>query len=379
MFPTLALLHPSFAASLLEYRIRRLSGAYAKAKSYDPPYSGAMYPWESALTGIECTPVLATTGHREIHISGDISLAAQQYWNMTLDKAWLAHALPMLTGIADFWVSKAVYHPESDEYWITNVVPPDEFSDHKNNSVYTNSVARISLNVAMMSLAILGQGHLIPSNYSDIAAKLRVPFDETKRIHPEYDGYGGHKIKQADVVLLGYPLEVPMPADVRGNDLAYYAERTYSKGPAMTYAMHAVGWLELREEARAAEAFNRSHANMRPPFKVWAETPSGGAVNFITGAGGFLQALWAGYMGVRIREGGFVVRPALPVDIGFVRVRGIRTLGAVIDVSFDGRSVEILMRGKGSSDLCVGEKRLDVGAPLAFEKDVYPQIEVSRC
>ena len=378
MFPTLALLYPSYAASLLEYRIARLPGARTKARSYTPPYSGAMYPWESALTGIECTPIVATTGHREIHISGDISLAALQYWNMTRDKTWLEHALPMLQEIADFWVSKAEFHAETGEYWITNVVPPDEYSDHKNNSAYTNSVARISLNVAAMALGILGME--VPAEYREIAERLRIPFDSTRRLHPEYDGYSGHKIKQADVVLLGYPLQVPMPADVRENDLAYYAERTYAKGPAMTYAMHAVGWLELGNTSMATEAFERSHANMRAPFKVWAETPSGGAVNFITGAGGFLQALWAGYASIRINEGGFTAGPVyLPEGLSFLKIRGIRTLGAVIDLSFDERVVVILLKKYGTTDLCVMGKRLIAGYPQTFNRKSHLHIEVAQC
>ena len=366
MYPTLALLYPGCAESLLEYRIARLPGARTKAKSYTPPYSGAMYPWESALTGIECTPTWAATGVREIHIAGDISLAALQYWNMTRDKAWLEHALPMLQEIADFWVSKAEFHAETGEYWITDVIPPDEYADHVNNSVYTNAAAQISLNVAIMALEIFGKK--VPAEYREVAAKIRIPFDATLRVHPEYDGYNGGQIKQADVVLLGYPLQVSMPADVRENDLAYYIERTDPNGPAMTYGMHTLGWLELGNEEKAAELFARTYANMRAPFKVWAETPSGGAVNFITGAGGFLQTVWAGYGGVRINNGGFSAKPVLPKGVSSLKVRGIRTLGGFVDMSFDGNEIEVLLRKAGTEDLCavVGTDitKLSVGKPV---------------
>ena len=378
MYPTLALLYPGCASSLLEYRIARLSGAYTKAKSYDPPYEGAMYPWESALTGIECTPTWAATGVREIHIAGDISLAALQYWNMTRDKVWLKHALPMLQGIADFWVSKAEYHSETDEYWINDVIPPDEYADHVNNSVYTNAAAQISLNVATMALKAFGREP--PSQYMEVANKIRIPFDTTLRIHPEYDGYNGVQIKQADVVLLGYPLQVPMPADVRENDLTYYIERTDVNGPAMTYGMHTLGWLELGNEEKAAELFTRTYANMRAPFKVWAETPNGGAVNFITGAGGFLQTVWAGYGGIRIREGGFTMKPVLPKGASFIKVRGIRTLGGSVDVSFDGSKTEILLRKSGTEDLCAlvdgGKMKLTLGKPVSFST---PSLSVVSC
>jgi hypothetical protein len=63
----------------------------------------------------------------------------------------------------------------------------------------------------------------------------------------------------------------------------------------MTWAMHAVGYLELNKgtkldnEGSVASLFNQSFANVQQPWAVWTETPTGGATNFITGAGGFLQ------------------------------------------------------------------------------------------
>lgn len=42
-------------------------------------------------------------------------------------------------------------------------------------------------------------------------------------------------MKQADVVLLGFPLMHPMSADVRRNDLEMYEPVTALDGPAMTW------------------------------------------------------------------------------------------------------------------------------------------------
>jgi len=49
--------------------------------------------------------------------------------------------------------------------------------------------------------------------------------------------------------------------------------------------------LELGDYDKAADLFERSYAPyVKEPFNVWTEVDSGvGAVNFITGAGGFLQ------------------------------------------------------------------------------------------
>ena len=62
----------------------------------------------------------------------------------------------------------------------------------------------------------------------------------------------------------------------------------------MTWGMHAVAWFELGEREQVDSLFNRSFGNAQLPFLVWTETPSGGATNFLTGVGGFLQTVLFG-------------------------------------------------------------------------------------
>lgn len=53
MYPPLLFLHPDLAESILFYRRVRLPQAYEKAQSFSHyNYSGAMFPWESAFTGM---------------------------------------------------------------------------------------------------------------------------------------------------------------------------------------------------------------------------------------------------------------------------------------------------------------------------------------
>jgi len=85
--------------------------------------------------------------------------------------------------------------------------------------------------------------------------------------------------------------------------LLKYDPLTRVNGPAMTWAMHTVGFLDLHDQVEAAKVFERSHSlYTREPFKVWSEVIPGqpGAGNFITGAGGFLQSIINGYGGVRL-------------------------------------------------------------------------------
>lgn len=65
-------------------------------------------------------------GLREIHISGDIAFSTVQYYFATHDLEWLSgpgHAL--LSGIADFFVSRATSSPDGT-LSINDVIPPDE-------------------------------------------------------------------------------------------------------------------------------------------------------------------------------------------------------------------------------------------------------------
>ena len=101
-----------------------------------------------------------------------------------------------------------------------------------------------------------------------------------------------------------FPWQFNASAQIQSNDLTYYAQVTDPKGPAMTWAMFVVNWLSLNESGKAQTYFDRSFANMQAPFNVWTEIATGGgAVNFITGAGGFLQQFIFGYPDIRMHAG----------------------------------------------------------------------------
>ena len=55
MFPSLLVMHPEIAKSMMEYRFQRLDAA--KKNAFSKGYKGAMFPWESAESGVEETPV----------------------------------------------------------------------------------------------------------------------------------------------------------------------------------------------------------------------------------------------------------------------------------------------------------------------------------
>ena len=257
---------------------------------------GARYPWESALSGNEETPAARHTGDLEVHISADIALATWQYWLATGDRDWLRDkGWPMLRGIADFWVSRSERNPDGSRS-ITDIIPPDEYAEHVDDSIYTNVGARDALRIATR-VARLVDRRARPV-WRRVAADLRV-LAPSQGVHPEYAGYPGDTIKQADVTLLTYPWENRQPDALSQRDLDYYVPRTDPDGPSMTDAIHSIVTSQLGTEGCAAFTFTRRSVDpfMRGPYYQFSEARTGGAFTFTTGAGGFLQEFLYGTRG----------------------------------------------------------------------------------
>lgn len=303
-----------------------------------------MFPWESAVTGNEVCPGEIYADYEQ-HITADIGIAAKQYWMATHDINWLKKTgSDLFNATAEFWASRVKYNQSQDAYVIYDVMPPDEDRGVVNNSVYTNVIAKLNLEFASK---ILKEA---PKEWVTIATKIYIPFDKERQYHPEYDGYSLDIIvKQADVILLGFPLMFNMSARVRANDLGLYEPRTNPDGPAMTKSMFAINWLDVGEVNKAERSFRKSYANVQEPFKVWTETPGGGAVNFITGAGGFLQAVLFGYGGFKLHEDYLEFKPTLLPNTTSMKIIGLDYLGNSLDVIVGMTTSNVTVTSRSSS------------------------------
>jgi trehalose/maltose hydrolase-like predicted phosphorylase len=319
MYPALLLLQPKIAASLMEYRFQRLPAARQNAASHG--YKGAMFPWESAASGNEETPVWALSGPFEHHITADIGIAAWNYYCVTQDRNWLREkGYPLLQATADFWASR-VQRNGPGHYDIDNVVAADEWAENVDNNAFTNAAARANLQYATDAARLLG---ITPDpdwmTVHDNIPILHFP-DGTTR---EHAAYNGEKIKQADVNLLAYPLkEVSTPAAIR-KDLDYYEPRV-GEGPAMTHAIFSILYERLGLPEKAYRDFKEGYTpNLRPPFGVMAETATGNNPYFATGAGGMLQAMLNGFGGLEITPAGVTqLKTRLPPAWRSLRLTGI--------------------------------------------------------
>jgi trehalose/maltose hydrolase-like predicted phosphorylase len=321
MYPALLVLHPELAKSMVEYRYQRLEAA--KRNAFSKGFKGAMFPWESAETGVEETPVWALSGPFEHHITACVAIAAWNYYCVTQDKNWLKEkGWPILSATADFWASR-VERNGPGKYDIKNVVAADEWAENVDNNAFTNAAAKANLQYATEAAKLLG---ITPNadwlNVADNIPILKFEDGVTK----EHAAYNGEGIKQADVNLLAYPLkEITNPQQIR-KDLSYYETRVPNEGtPAMTQAVFATLYARLGDGEKAYHFFKDGYLpNLDPPFRVIAETKGSTNPYFATGAGGMLQSVLMGFGGLEITPKGIIqIKSALPANWKKLTITGV--------------------------------------------------------
>jgi trehalose/maltose hydrolase-like predicted phosphorylase len=396
MYPALLATHPDIAAGINRYRLDRLSQAekYAVASGYH----GARFPWESATTGDEQTPVFANTpiqlpggvfpdtGRFEQHITADIALAQWQYYLATGDRRWLAQqGWPVLEAAATFWASRAVPDP-SGGFDINHVMGPDEYHGDVANSAYSNVAAATSLRIASEAARLIGRP--ADPRWAKIAdgLVLTVPFDPKRGIHLEYDGYAGETIKQADVVMLQYPWGATMPTRVSAADLAFYTAHTDPNGPSMTDAVDAIDTAALGTAGCADDWFLQRSVDpfLRAPFAQFAETRTGGAFTFLTGVGGFLQELLYGFSGMRFSEDSILIAPTLPPQLGGLTLRNLSWQGRLFTLVIGPSTTTVTLNSGAALPVTVGgvTRLIGAGANLAVgtrRPDLAPTPDLARC
>jgi len=321
MYPAMLVMHPEMAKSMVEYRYQRLPAA--RRNAFNHGYKGAMFPWESAASGVEETPVWALSGPFEHHITACVGIAAWNYYCVTQDKEWLKEkGWPLLKETADFWASR-VERNGPGKYEINNVVAADEWAENVNNNAFTNAAAKAVLQHATEAARILGQ----PANADWMHVAQNIPILKMENgVTREHATYNGEGIKQGDVNLLAYPLkEITDPKQVR-KDLEYYETRVPNEGtPAMTQAIFSLLHNRLGEPEKAFHFFQDAYLpNLNPPFRVIAETKGGTNPYFATGAGGVLQSVLMGFGGLEITPTGITqLKSVLPKHWKKLTITGV--------------------------------------------------------
>ena len=321
MYPSILVLHPEMAKSLVEYRYQRLTAA--KRNAFNHGYKGAMFPWESAASGVEETPVWALSGPFEHHITACVGIAAWNYFCVTQDKEWLKQkGWPVLKEVADFWASR-VERNGPGKFDIKDVVAADEWAENVDNNAWTNAAAKAALQFATKAAEILG----VSADPDWMLVSNNIPILKMDNgVTQEHATYHGEGIKQADVNLLSYPLKEVSDTNNIRRDLEYYSKRIPNEGtPAMTQAIFALLYSRLGDGEKAFHFFQDAYIpNLNAPLRVIAETKGGTNPYFATGAGGIIQSVLMGFGGLEITPQGIIqIKSVLPKHWKSLTITGV--------------------------------------------------------
>ena len=361
MLPYFTYVHPNIARNLLLYRYHLLPAARAKAEHNG--FKGAQYPWESTLDGVEATPesiihpesgevIEVLNGLIELHITASIAYAVGEYWRVTGDDAFMRdYGAEMLLSTAMFWASRAEYHPERNDYEISNVIGPDEWHEHVNNNAYTNYMARWNIRAGLHALQWLRATqpekaeeltHHISLSDSDldlirdVTERIRIPQDKNTGLIEQFDGffklapfdqkkYKGRKasyqailgmnpvhehqvIKQADVLQLLTILNQDFDLKTKRVNWDYYYPITdHEFGSSLTPALHAILACELGHVDTAYKLFLVGALVDLEDFRGNADKGIHDAC-----AGAVWQATVFGFAGLRFTDEGHTTSPSWP-------------------------------------------------------------------
>jgi len=361
ILPFFTLTQPAIARNLLMYRYHTLAGARRKAK--EAGFEGAMVAWESASSGDEVTPrwlpgpnslemIRIWCGDIELHITADVAYAVWQYWLATGDEAFFAdYGAEIMLDTARFWGSRATWNEAKQRYEINDVIGPDEYHDHVDNSAFTNRMARWNLETALSTLTWLrahrpaAAARLTASldltaerlaHWQDVIARLYLQQETPSGLIEQFDGFfnltdvdlaayeprsqsmqallgiegaNHHQVlKQADVIMLLTLLNDEYDAATKRANWDYYVPRTdHTYGSSLGPAIHAIMACELGQPDLAYEHFRRAAL-------VDLHDVRGNAADGVHGAsaGGLWQAVVMGFGGLRLHGEGWTTQPRLP-------------------------------------------------------------------
>ena len=398
LMPFLIYTSPKVAKNLLRFRFSLLDKARKRAREVNQ--KGALFPWRT-ITGDEASAYFAA-GTAQYHINADIMYALRKYVEVTGDEDFLFdYGAEMLIETARFWADLGFYSTNGkDEFHIHGVTGPDEYTAIVNNNAFTNMMARENLRYAVESLKLLRKkrpdsfealvkdtdlGPEEIEEWRSAAAKMYIPYDKEKGIHPQDDEflkkevwdfentplenyplllnyhplviYRFQVIKQADIVMAMFLLGHEFSKEQKKRNFDYYDPLTTGDS-SLSSCVYSILAFELGYLDRAMELIR---------YAAWMDLADvGGNVKdgaHIASMGGTWMAIVYGLAGLRDYGGKISFNPKSPPRTRSVRfpltIRGKR-LEVVIErnkVTYTLEKGEALTIYHGEEEIKLTEKQ----------------------
>lgn len=352
MHPVVALLHPELGSCFSEYRIKTLDGMLLEAKKEGR--TGACVAWEAAETGEEKVSIPEI--HEQRHVNADVVFMLRLQSIITGDQKWLKEkAMPLIRAIAEYWTKRVEWDNKKKAYVLLGIYCADEYAGIRDNNAHTNFVAAWTLRLA--SDLETRFGGTPPEIWKTIADQMYMPWNDTRKIWDEYEGWTGEdKIKQSDTTLMIYPYEKPMDDDLKLRLNDYYTSCYESGKIMMGSAIDGVVDCELGRKEKGWDALMDMIPHFRPPFLCVSERPTNEIINFLTGLGGVLQLIVMGFAGIRVHEDALLVEPSLPKNWPNMQILGMHYKGAEFDLNIDGQKISVKIKKQGQPFNIVNRK-----------------------
>ncbi|MGE7824876.1 glycoside hydrolase family 65 protein [Paenibacillus sp. NPDC093718] len=347
MFPVFLMTQPDIARQLLLYRYSTLEQARGRAREMGHR-QGALFPWRT-ISGTECSSFFPS-GTAQYHISADIAYSYIQYYLAEQDRDFLlSYGAEVLIETARLWVDIGHYY--NGAFHIDEVTGPDEYTCCVNNNYYTNVMAKHNLKWAAKSCAILdsydAQGFKalcerlgVTANeisaWAKAADAMLLPYDEALGINPQDDTflrkavwdfentpedkyplllnyhpltiYRYQVCKQADTVLAHFLLEDEQSLETIQRSYDYY-EGITTHDSSLSSCIFSIMASKIGNMDKAYEYFietsrldlDNTHGNTKDGLHM-------------ANMGGTWMSIVYGFAGMRLKESGLSLSPAIPKD-----------------------------------------------------------------
>ncbi len=348
VLPVLAAVAPRQARAVLEYRLRRLDAARARAGGNGR--RGARFPWESAHDGRDVTPrsgvdqhgtqVPIRTGDLEEHVTADVAWGAWRYAAWTGDWSFLTGpAYPLLVETARYWAARVRRDAQGAAH-IDHVIGPDEYHEDVDDNAFTNLMARWNLRRAAELVERVGpRGSEADEagGWRETADALVDGYDRATGRYEQFAGYdrlapvmaadlgapplaadlvlgperlaATQVVKQADVLMAHFLVPGETEPGSLDANLRHYLSRC-AHGSSLSPSVHAT---LLARDGRPDEALDLLAVAVAVDLEDLTETTGGGL--HLANLGGIWQAVVHGFAGVAVErpdDPALVIEPHLP-------------------------------------------------------------------
>jgi trehalose/maltose hydrolase-like predicted phosphorylase len=204
MAPGLNLNFPNWAKQIGNYRLKQHQQALDNAEFNGYPNGSALYSWTSARYG-NCTGTGPCVDY-QYHLNYDIAFNLIQLYNVTNNETWFNNGPRQLVESVAITTGELLKFNETDNaYWIYNMTDPDEYANNIDNGAFTLASAAEFLKE--VNALRVSEGLEPNETWKAMSENIAFP-SAPSNITLEYETMNNSAaVKQADIVLLTYPLD----------------------------------------------------------------------------------------------------------------------------------------------------------------------------